>query len=191
MENILDLVGNALFRAPQNRAPVPYVSSRGNASIWTDDNGVQGDRVYEAHRSVGTLFAIVSQIGNAVASAQWHLYKRTSTRDKKRRTEILGSRFMELWEQPNPFMTGRFFREAVQQHLDLVGEGIIILERVGNTIVEMWPVRPDRMHPVKHESKFLIGWIYNGPNGEDVPFYVDEVVQLKCPNPREDRKSVV
>lgn len=148
------------------------------------------ERSYEAYGSVGTLFAIVSQIGNAFASTEWHLYRRTSVRDKKKRQEVLGHGFMTVWDQPNPFYTGRFFRETVQQHLDLVGEGVIILNKVGPYVLEMWPVRPDRIKPVKHPKRFLTGYIYCGPDGEEVPLELDQVVQIKLPNPKDPYRGM-
>jgi HK97 family phage portal protein len=138
---------------------------------------------FDAHGSVGTLFAIVNQISTAVSTTEWHLYRRTSVRDKKRRTEVLNHGFMAVWDRPNEFYPGSLFRETVQMHLDLVGEGIIILNKVGNLVLEMWPVRPDRVQPVKHPQKFLTGWIYQGPDGEEVPLTLDQVIQIKYPNP--------
>lgn len=170
----------------RNDAPVPYSgpSSRSFSSFFQKDTSeIDGDRAYDAYGSLGTLFAIVSQIGNAVASAEWHLYKRTSLRDKKRRSEVLNHGFMTIWDRPNEFYTGRYFRECVQQHLDLVGEGVIVLYMIGNIIVEMWPVRPDRIHPVKHPTKFITGYIYKGPDGEEVPLRKEQVIHIKYPNP--------
>lgn len=165
-----------------NSAPVPYTSSRG-ALFSNDSTGPDGQRAYDAHGSVGTLFAIVNQIGTAFSSTEWHLYQRTSVRDKARRKEILNHGFMKVWDQPNPFYTGMLFRETVQMHLDLIGEGMFILVKEGGFVIEMWPVRPDRMQPVKHPTKYLTGWIYTGPDGEKVPLTLDQVVQIKYPNP--------
>lgn len=165
-----------------NQSPVPFVGSAG--SLFGNDGTLPvGDRAYTAYGSVGTLFAIVSQIGNAFASTEWHLYKKSAQRDKARRKEVTNHAFNVVWNKPNDFYTSRFFRETVQQHLDLVGEGIFVLVRLGGLIVEMWPVRPDRMQPVKHPQKFMVGWIYQGPNGEDVPLNLEDVIQIKYPNP--------
>ncbi len=165
-----------------NNSPVPYVGSAGGQ--FGDDGSLPiGDRAYTAYGSVGTLFAIVSQIGNAFASTEWHLYKKSTQRDKTRRKEVTNHSFNVVWNRPNPFYTSRFFRETVQQHLDLVGEGIFVLVRMGGLIIEMWPVRPDRMQPVKHPTQFMTGWIYLGPNGEEVPLALEDVIQIKYPNP--------
>lgn len=164
-----------------NNAPVPYVSNRFNL-FGNDPITYNTQRAFDAHGSVGTLFAIVQQLSTAVAKTEWHLYKRTSVRDKKRRQEVLNSTFMKVWDRPNTFYTGYVFRQSVQQHLDLTGEAFIVLQKSGNIVYEMWPVRPDRMMPVKDPEQFLTGWIYS--NGEEkVPLALDQVIQLRYPNP--------
>lgn len=186
MRDLLSTVARARWgrRPVRNSAPVPYSSNSSARSLFSSDGELPiGERAYDAYGSVGTLFAIVSQICNAFASVEWHLYRRTSVRDKNRRQEVLTHGFLDVWNQPNPFMTGRVFRETCQQHLDLVGETFLILRKIAGIIFEMWPVRPDRMTPVKHPDKFLTGWVYTGPDGEEVPLNLDQVVQIKYPNP--------
>lgn len=179
-----DLLSTMLapMRRARNDSPVPYSSSRG--SLFSNSVDVpDGQRAFDAHGGVGTLFAIVNQISTAVSTTEWHLYRRTSVRDKKRRKEEIGHGFMTVWDRPNEFYTGSLFRETVQMHMDLVGEGMIILNKIGGIVWEMWPVRPDRMTPVKHPTKYLTGWIYTGPDGEEVPLTLDQVIQIKYPNP--------
>lgn len=180
MQDLLSTIGRALTRNIRNASPIPYTSRGGIGGGGVE--GMSADAAYEAYGSVGTLFAIVSQISNAFASVPWHLYQRTSVRDKKRRKEIPNHPFLEVWDMPNPFYTGRLFRETVQQHLDLVGEGVIVLARAGSFIAEMWPVRPDRIHPVKHPEKFLTGYVYKN-QGEEVPLKLEDVIHIKYPNP--------
>jgi len=189
-----DLISKVTARLPglrtvTNDSPVPY-TGRSDSLSGGSGGGDDGDRAYAAYGSVGTLFAIVSQIGNAFASTPWHLYRRTSVRDKSRRQEVLGHAFMKVWDQPNEFMTGRYFREVAQQHLDLVGEAVIVLNMVGNVVYEMWPVRPDRIKPVKHPTKFITGYIYCGPDGEEVPLTKEQVIHIKLPNPSDPYRGM-
>lgn len=186
MRSIADRVMDGGMRALRNLAgsPVPYTSRRGFSGLFTgSDAGSIMERAYAAYGSVGTLFAIVTQLGNAFAKTEWHLYRKSNVRDLARRKEVTDHALVTVWNNPNKFYTGRLFRETVQQHLDLVGEGVIVLLMVGNFVVEMWPVRPDRIHPVKHPSKFLTGYIYLGPDGEEVPLTLEQVIHIKCPNP--------
>lgn len=183
MRDLLSTLANTARRA-RNDSPVPFVSNRGALFGGTSGaDGMTAQRAFDAHGSVGTLFAIVGQISTAVSSTEWHLYRRTSLRDKKRRVEELSHGFMKVWDRPNDFYTGSLLRETVQMHLDLVGEGFIILNKIGGIVWEMWPVRPDRMQPVKHPTKYMTGWIYQGPDGEEVPLTLDQVIHIKYPNP--------
>lgn len=186
MRDLVSTVGAALrSRPPANQAPVPFTSSRTGlfGGDQFADPGATADRAYAAMGAVGTLFAIVTQIGYAVSTVEWHLYQRTSVKDRSRRKEIVSHPFLTVWNMPNPFMTGKMFRRAVQQHLDLVGEAVIVLNVVGDLIYEMWPVRPDRIRPVKHPTQFLTGYVYIGPDGEEVPLELDRVIHIKMPNP--------
>lgn len=188
MDDLLTRAARAVSRrVVRNDAPVPFSSPAQSSSVlWGgNDSSISGiaQAAYDAHGAVGTLFAIVAQVTWAVAETEWHLYRRTSVRDKSRRQEVLNHPFMYVWEKPNAFYTGDLFRETVQQHLELVGEGIIVLNKVDNLPIEMWAVRPDRMTPVKHPRKYLTGWMYRAPDGEEVPLTLDQVIQLKYPNP--------
>lgn len=188
MQSLLAKAANALSGL-MNDSPVRYVADRGGL-FANHDGAPDGDRAYRAYGSVGTLFAIVSQITNAVASTEWHLYRKTSLRDKTKRQEVLTHPFLTMWDQPNPFYTGRLFRETVQQHMDLVGEGAFVFYFVGNLPVEMWPVRPDRLHPVKHPTKYLTGYMYVGPDGEEVPLETRQVVHIRYPNPSDPYRGM-
>lgn len=198
MEDLISKALSVIARNPiampelSNSARLPLGDVAQSNSIFTRNSGDLpiGDRAYNAYGSVGTLFSIVTQLANAFATAEWHLYRRTSARDKKKRNEVLGHGFMTVWDRPNHFYTGRYFRESCQQHLDLVGETVIVLYKIGNIIVEMWPVRPDRIRPVKHPQKFLIGYVYIGPNGEEVPLELDQVLHIKYPNPNDPYRGM-
>lgn len=165
-----------------NAAPVPFVRSTGGGIFSNGGPETDVQAAFDAHGSVGTLFSIVHQNATAFAKAEWHLYQRTSLRDKKRRKEVLNHGFMSVWDRPNKFWTGMMFRHACQQHLDLVGESFIVFVREGSIIFEMWNVRPDRMIPVKDPNAYLLGWVYRNGN-EEVPLALEDVLQLKYPNP--------
>ena len=140
--------------------------------------------------SVGTLFAIVHRTSNATSHVDWRLWrKRTDGRvrfgpDETPRVEVTRHPALDLWARPNPFMTRQFLVESVQQHVDLVGEGVIVVHRDPRSPIplELWPVRPDRITPVPG-GNFLAGYIYSAANGERVPLGLDDVIHLKMPNP--------
>lgn len=180
MQDLFSAIGGVVRRTVRNTTPVPF-SAKGSAMAGSA--GSDDERAYDAYGAVGTLFAIVTQIGFAFSKTDWHLYKRTSALDKTRRQEVTKHPFLTVWDRPNPFYTGKMLRRTVQMHLDLVGEGVIVLNRQFGVPFEMWPVRPDRIEPVKHPTEYITGYIYKGPQGEQVPLLLEDVIHIKYPSP--------
>lgn len=176
-----------------DKAPVAY-APRVPARLSQLISGRSGmTSQMEAYGSVSTLFSIVRTICVATSRVEWHLYRKQvdgrrntpGPEPDRDRVEVTRHAAVDLWNQPNPYMTGKYFRHAVQQHKELVGESTVIVVRspLSPLPLELWPVRPDRMTPIPHPTEFLAGWIYTGPNGEKVPLGVDDVIQDKYPNP--------
>lgn len=189
-----------LSKAIRNLAansPVPFADRWSGTGNGLYGSGIQ-DRQSQIQASQGqsTLYAIVQLLSTgSQAYGGWRMYKtdrdgrvRYARTDKgsDQRIEVLRHQALKLWKRPNPFMTGEHFREIGWQHMELVGEWYWVLNRgpSGRGVpLEMWPVSPARMEPVPDRKKFLAGWVYTGPNGEQVPLSTDEVIQVKYPNP--------
>lgn len=183
--------------AVQNKANIPFPAkwNLSNGSLY-GSGGADRFTYLNAMSGTGTLFAIIQLLSTgAQSNGAWKMlekardgrvrYARTDKGSDQRR-EVVQHAALNLWNRPNPFMTGEQFREIIWQYMELVGECYWVLNRGpnGNGVpVEMWPVRPDRMEPVPDPKNFLAGWIYTGPNGEAVPLRASEVIQLKYPNP--------
>jgi HK97 family phage portal protein len=147
--------------------------------------------------ATGTLFSIVQLLSTGTSAHQWEMFRKTSQPTNRfskyeigyeDRQQVLEHQALRLWKNPNPFMDGEQFREIGWQFMELVGEWYWVLNRgpSGTGLpIEMWPVRPDRMEPVPDKNEFLLGWVYTGPNGEQVPLRHSEVIQLKYPDPND------
>lgn len=148
-------------------------------------SGSGPERNMRAYSSVGILFAIVNRLANATAKTEWCLYRKAVTSEGER-TKVTSHAAIDLVEKPNPFYRRRRLMESGQQHIDLTGEGWIVLGFAGSNRslpIEMWVVRPDRMAPVPHPTRFISGYVYTAPNGVQVPFETWEVIPLQMPNP--------
>jgi HK97 family phage portal protein len=178
----------------QASPPVPYSGTSINlASMTGASNDPQG--YMRAYGSSGTVFSIVSMLARQTAKKRWHLYRQapvdgrvrytTADRGSDQRVEVINHWAINLWRKPNVWTTGFQFRELGQTYLDLTGEDYIVVGRDARASFPMslWQVRPDRMQPVPSRDNYLAGYVYQGPNGEVVPLQVDEVIQLKYPNP--------
>ncbi len=179
------LIGKVL-----NKAPVGYVGRTLGGLAWAHRNDATNQMA--AMGSVSTLFSIVNRTSNATSQIEWNLYRKPKASRRTpaptltpERTQVLSHAALDLWNKPNPFMVRQEFVEACQQHVDLTGESTMVIYRspLSPLPLELWPVRPDRMQPVPDRDKFLVGWIYTGPDGEQVPLQVDDVIQIKMPNP--------
>lgn len=182
-----------------DRVPTPYVSqaqtaARGIGNFTDDPNQSDPKRLLDLYGAVSTLFAVVHATSEATGRVGWRLYRKSASGAPEDRVEVTAHPALVVWNKPNEFYTRQEFVESIQQHVDLTGEGWWALSRdermpsLGPS--EIWPVRPDRMHIVKHPTEFLTGYIYRGPDGTEVPLDKDEVIQIRMPNPNDPYRGL-
>jgi HK97 family phage portal protein len=182
---VKSLVGS-LLNGLSNRAPVPLARvGRTNSPVPALFGAAGNDdvRLMETMGSVGTVFAIVSMLARSTASAQWHLYRKSKTGLKEDRIEVTSHAALDLINKPNKFMTLQEMIETAQQHVDLTGEADVVLSLAGKLPYEMWPIRPDKITCVPDPYDFIAGYVYRGPDGEAIPLSVNELMQIRMPNP--------
>ena len=166
-----------------NKTPVSYVS-KGASPLFPWMARSDAESQMRAMGSVGTLFSIVHRTSNATSQVNWRLYRKA--KNPIDRVEVTSHAALDIWNQPNKYMTRQELVEVAQQHIDLTGEGWLVVgrnPRVRAIPLELWPVRPDRMAPVPDPDEYLSGYVYTGPNGEAVPLETDSVLFLRMPNP--------
>jgi HK97 family phage portal protein len=183
----------SFIRSLLNRAPVAYAPSRvgrGMSSMWGSPSGMTAQM--RAMGSVGTLFSIVNRTSTSTAQVEWHLYRKAKSGRKEDRVEVTSHAALDLWNKPNGFMPRQEFVEVEQQHIDLTGEGWWVIARDPRSPIplELWPVRPDRMTPIPSPTDYLVGYVYTGPDGEQVPLKLDEVIQIRMPNPMDTYRGL-
>lgn len=178
-------IADTLVNRTATNTPVPFASRSQTygGTLFGSSRTAEGQM--RAMSSVGTLFAIVDRTSNATALVDWKLWRKAKSGMKEDRVEVTSHAALDLWNRPNPFMPRQEFVETSTQHYDLTGETEwVIAKRPGIKLpLEMWPVRPDRMTPQPDRETFLKGWIYTSPDGEQIPLELDEVIQLRRPNP--------
>ena len=186
-------MGRTLLAALRNQTPVPYSAPGRRAPLGLLGGGLSGARAQlRAMGSVGTLFAIVHRTSTSTSAVAWHLYRKAKSGLKADRTEVTSHAALDLWTRPNAFFTRQELVEVSEQHIDLTGEGWLVIARhpASRIPLELWPVRPDRIEPVPDPEAFLAGYIYTGPSGERVPLGLDEVIQIRMPNPEDPYRGM-
>jgi HK97 family phage portal protein len=185
-----------LATRPRAQAAVPYV---GNHNSVTHVGTQSGDLVstqsgaIEAFGQNGTLFAIITKLAQGVAATDWHMHRLASPSSRATAvcemceevgvTHVPEHPALTVWNKPNDFFTSSLFVETFEQHVDLVGEGWWVVVWLGGRPIELWPVRPDRMAPVRDPQKFISGYVYRSPDGQLIPLRLDEVVTMRTPAP--------
>ncbi|MEU0207356.1 phage portal protein [Streptomyces canus] len=174
---------NAARTATVN-TPVPFASrSSSNGGVFGSNRSAEGQ--LRAMSAVGTLFAIVDRTSNATALVDWKLWRKAMSGRVEDRVEVTSHAALDLWNRPNPFMPRQEFVESSTQHYDLTGETPWVIARAAGFSIplEMWPVRPDRITPQPDPEKFLKGYVYTSPDGQQIPLELNEVIFLRRPNP--------
>jgi HK97 family phage portal protein len=193
---VKSLVG-AVLDATRPRAatntPVPLARDGAHTGNLFGISNRDRDSQMRTIESNGTLWSIVNRTSTAVANLDWHLYEKTPQRSiANDRIEIGEHAVLDLLDTPNGHMSGSDLLEIGQQHVDMTGEAYWIISRAGRQgiPIEIWPVPPNRMEPVPSAKRFLAGWIYTAPSGEQIPLTNDEVIQTKMPHPRDPYRGL-
>lgn len=170
-----------------NKAPVPYVGARTGGLLGSGYSEHSSAAYLKSMAISPTLYGIVSRTSSAVSLVEWHLYRHADGRGRiagdEDRVEVTKHPALALWNRPNPFHTRQRLVESTQQHVDLTGEGWWVVYKNFNMPVEVWHMRPDRMRVVPSKDEVVAGYVYCGPDGDEIPLGRDEVIQIMAPDP--------
>ncbi len=171
---------SSLVKINTERPPL-VPSSMGGMSFLGGPAGKSATANLNAYDDSAWLFSVVNRITTSVAATEWKLYKMGT--DRADRVEVPDHPLARLWKRPNPFYATPRFTETTGQHLELAGEMWWVLYRNAMGVpLEMWPIRPDRMFPVKSRQDYIAGYIYRMGN-ETIPLAVDDVIFVPIPSP--------
>lgn len=186
---------SALARLIRNQVPVPMAPANSGRMMNLTSIRNQPESLMRAYNVMATVWSCVQLYASAVGAVQWNLY-RSQPQDARRRyaqtdtpvdqrVQVTQHPALSLISTPNPFFTRMQLFELDQTYLDLTGESYWVLERDAglNYPTGIWAVRPDRMEPVTDPTRYLLGWMYTGPDGDQVPLGLNQVVQVRYPNP--------
>jgi HK97 family phage portal protein len=187
------LLGALLNRAgTATNTPVPFASRAASygRGLFGSQRGATAQ--LDAMGSVSTLFAIVNRTAKAEAGVEWKLYRKAKSGKKEDRTEVTSHAALDLWNRPNAFYTQSEFVEAGAQHKQLTGEQwwVVARHEAVNLPLELWPVRPDRMRPVPDPQTFLSGYMYTGPDGQEIALRKEDVILIRTPHPTDPYRGI-
>jgi HK97 family phage portal protein len=92
-----------------------------------------------------------------------------------------------LLDSPNPFWTRGDLWRATETYLGLWGSAFWGLERdEAGRVVEVWPLRSDRMRVVPDSQRYVKGFVYAGQGQQMVSYVPEDIVWLRYFNPLDE-----
>lgn len=179
-------------RTPTTATPVPFASRAQSYGRGLFGANRSTTAQLGAMGAVSTLFAIVNRTAKAEAGVEWGLFRTAKSGKKEDRVQVTAHAALDLWARPNAFYTQSVFVEAGAQHKQLTGEMWWVIARNERSSVplEMWPVRPDRIRPVPDPETFLSGYMYSGPDGQEVALLKEDVIFIRTPHPTDPYRGI-
>lgn len=198
-----------LGREPARKAvyggPALVAWQNGTSLSVTGNDWQARAKAYLAAYGVGWFYKAESRIGADFAGLDWTLSYEDTEGDNAE--EIVAAmsdvpferldpleQFLRLCERPNPYQTGRAFRQQQLIRLDFTGRAITYLEggEGGGLPTAWYGVSPDRMWQARNAKGQLIGWVLDKDNPSGgTPFTLDEIVVTEYPGPFNDPVGVV
>jgi len=126
------------------------------------------------------VYACITAIVSSFAEAPLRVY-----RDKDWSVLPLHP-LRKLIQNPNPFLSEYGLWEMSLIYLLLSGN--LFIEKVrsaSNKVVQLYPMRPDRVHIVPSREEFIAGYLYE-INGQKYPIRREDVIHIKFGHPLND-----
>jgi HK97 family phage portal protein len=135
----------------------------------------------EAYERNPIVYACVRLIATELANAAPRVFSKRGT-DKG---EMTDHPLIKLLNHPNPFQSGHELMEGIATWLELAGECPVYLNLSANgEPVEMYILDPRFLTVIPDAKKYVSGYLYKAPSGEEISFTPDEIVLFRDFNPK-------
>lgn len=167
----------APMQSPAQPNMLPWAETQ---KPWTDQEWLR------KAKNVAALRIPLGRIVEDTAAVQWRLFRMGAAGPDGRptRSEVLAHPLLDLWNNPNPHMTGISFRELWQTYYEVVGRVPIRIEYAedGVTPVRLWPIPPHHIKklPSPGREQWEIVWRKQTLNLE-----LHEMIWITRPDPED------
>ena len=147
-----------------------------------------GGGITQPYANHAWVYACISHIAQSIAGVPL-LFFTGSRKDKKL---VESGPLVDLFESPNPTMSGQQLIEATKIHMGIAGEAFWLLDRKSPTEIpkEIWALAPNRFtEHVDKQTGLIDGWVYK-VGTKAIPLQPHEVVFFKYFNPDNDYRGL-
>lgn len=141
---------------------------------WVPMTSAGADVTATTAMRITAVYACVRVLSEAVASLPLHLYRRVGD-GKQRATDHPAYRIMHA--RPNGFQTSFGFRELLQAHAGLRGNGYAYIDRDIYGLVRVLPLHPERVRP-KLSKNYEISYEVRPFDGGMVEYPADRILHI-------------
>lgn len=143
-----------LFSLSRQMRAQPRAIDNNLIRLLGGENKAQTDITYDSMMKLSAVYRCIRLLSESVAQLPLIMYRRLPGGGRERATDHPLYRLMK--EQPHPEMTSFMFRETLQGHLGSWGNAFASIGRsVGGDVIDMLPLRPDRMRLVRGHNNAL------------------------------------
>ena len=135
------------------------------------------------------VYSAIRARQDAVVRVPLRVYKRVSQTGKAAGAAPVASDhpLQRLLDSPNPFWSRGDLWRATETYLSLWGSAFWGLERDERArVVEIWPLRSDRMRVVPDAQAYIKGFTYAGKSERLIPHLPEDVVWIRYFNPLDE-----
>lgn len=191
MRGVFDALFSSASRSGElsNQASVPLNIQ--DAGRWGDGGvgltwGGSAESLLRRVHQVSTFHSVITTLSDSTSRVHWRMYRRSRTGNVEDRKEITEHRALDLVNRPNSFWSRRQLFKASTEQRDILGcfAWLVTYDEAGFGIpLELWPVRADRIVPIRSSREYITGYMYTGPAGEKIELGIDEVIYHWDPDP--------
>jgi len=143
---------------------------------WRDWSGERA--IQEGLKQNVWVYACIRKIAESVASVPWHVKEVDGDIIENHPVEQLLTN-----PNPNPLITGNTLLKLEVNHRQLAGNAIWYKNIVGNQVVELWPLKPDKVHPLINPDGMIRVYEYETPEGKRVEVNPEHIIHFIFANP--------
>lgn len=170
-------------------AIVPQRKVAVGATVQTWEHGTpqhQKESYYryalEGYSGNEVMFACVEELASSAAEPRLVAVRKTA----KGTEQLHDHPVLELFERPNPFMSRYELIAATIMYRAVSGNAYLEKVRSGaGRVVELWPLRPDRMWVIPDRERHIAGWEYK-IGAEKFTLDARDVIHSRTRNPLDD-----